>query len=198
MFRFFSLFVALFVLVAWDDIDGKIDVYQDFALVDEDGRYIELSAGTHEADFSYNIGKGEIELEIDDIDNGKDRDFEFQIPGLSKEDFHKERLQLHFSDVAGDRDLEARLLVTNEILSKGKLEGKFRPCREHGSVVFSRRPIVYRYVDRVTHIALHIGSSEDTLALFEGSKHKQGKRVKVWVGECGGDMPDNLADVVPE
>ena len=196
MVRLFLLMATMLMLSACNDIDGRMTVYADFMLVDEDGRHITLPAGTHEAEFTYKSRKGEIEIEVKDIDNGKDRDFEFQIPDLSKEDFHKERLELHFPATTGDRELDTRMLITNKILSAGKLKGKFRYCRERGSTIRSFRPYVYRNIKRVTHIAAHIGNSEETLALFEASKTSKERHV-VWVGECGEEMPESLETVAP-
>ena len=198
MIKLLSMLVVMFMLSSWNDIDGKITVYADFMLVDEDGRHVTIHAGTHMAEFSYKHRKGEIELEIKDIDDGHDRDFEFQIPGLSKKDFHKERLELHFPTTAGDRELDTKMVITNTLLSKVSLIGDFYRCREHGSAVYSYRPVVFYHAKRVTHVAAHISSNEETLALFEATKHsKKHKREIIWTGECGDEMPDNLEDVVP-
>jgi hypothetical protein len=195
MIRLLSLVAMMLMVSACNDIDGKMTVYADFMLVDEDGRHVTIPEGTHEAEFSYRSRKGEIEIEIKDIDNGKDRDFEFQVPDLSKEDFRKERLELHFPATAGDRELDTKMLITNKILSKEGPLGVFHRCREHGSVVYFWRPIVFYNTNRVTRVAAHIGSSENTLALFEATERKQGREV-VWTGECGEEMPDTLGDVM--
>lgn len=197
MFKILSLLTVMFMLSGCNDIDGKITVYADFMLVDEDGRHVMITEGTHLADFSYKARKGEIEIEIDDIDNGKDRDFEFQVPDLKKEDFRKERLELHFPATVGDRELDTKMLVTNKILSKEGPRGDFYRCREYGSAVYYYRPVVSYRVNRITHIAARINNHEDTLALFEATKHSHGREI-VWAGACGDEMPENLEDVVPD
>ena len=198
MFKVFSLLMAMLMLSACNDIDGKITVYDDFMLVDEDGRHIMIAKGTHAAEFSYRIYKHEIELEIEGIDNGKDRDFEFQIPDLSDEDFHQERLELHFPTNGGGRELDTNMVITNTIMSAGELQGRFYRCRDRGSAVYGHRPVVFRFVNRITHVAAQISSGEDTLALFEASKSYPHSREVLWVGECGDPMPENLEDVVVE
>lgn len=197
MFKILSLLMTMFMLSACNDIDGKITVYADFMMVDEDGRHVMIPEGTHLADFSYKARKGEIEIEIEDIDNGKDREFEFQVPDLSKEDFRKERLELHFPATVGDRELDTKMLITNKTLSKTGPQGDFYRCREYGSVVYYYRPVVSYRVNRITHIAARINHDEDTLALFEATKNFQEREI-VWVGECGGEMPENLEDVIPD
>lgn len=196
MFKVLSLLIALLTLTACNEIDGKITVYADFMLVDEDGRHIMITTGIHMAEFEYKPQKREIEIEIKDIDNGKDRDFEFEVPDLSSEDFHKERLELHFPATAGDREMDTKMLITNKVLSKGDLRANFYRCREHGSAVYDYRPVVFRMIKRVTHIAAHIDDGENTLALFEGSKVSK-EREKLWIGQCGDELPENLEDVVP-
>ena len=196
MIRLLSLMAVMLMLSACNDIDGKMTVYADFMLVDEDGRHVMISEGTHKAEFSYRTSKSEIEIEIKDIDNGKDRDFEFQIPDLSEEDFHKERLELHFPATAGDRELDTKMLITNKVLSQEGPIGNYYRCRERGSAIYLLRPVVFFKTNRITHIAAHIGSGEDTLALFEATKNRHERDI-VWTGECGQEMPDNLEDVVP-
>ncbi len=203
MFSTLSLLLSTTMLLAFagvasagNDIDGKITVYDDFMLVDEDGRHITLTEGTHTAEFSYKIRKGELEIEIDDIDNGKDRDFEFQIPNLTEEDFRKESLELHFPNTPGDRELDTKMLVTNKILSKKGPYGNYYRCRERGSVIYSYRPVVFYLANRITHVVARISSDEETLALFEANRHTRGREI-VWKGRCGDMMPENLEDVVP-
>ena len=196
MFKVLSLLMAMFMLSSCNDIDGKVTVYADFMLVDEDGRHVTIPAGTHMAEFSYSISDSEIELEIKDIDHGKDRDFEFQIPDVSQEDFRKDSLELHFPATAGDRELDTKMLVTNKTMSKKGPIGDFYSCREHGSAMYSYRPVVFYKANRITHVVARISSNEDTLALFEATKHSQEREI-VWVGECGGDMPEHLEDVIP-
>ncbi len=198
MIKLLSMLMVMFMLSSWKDIDGKITVYADFMLVDEDGRHVTIPAGTHMAEFSIKPSKDEIELEIKDIDGDDDRDFEFEIAGLSKKDFYKERLELHFPNTDGDRELDTKMVITNTLLAKGPLTSAFYRCREHGSAIRSYRPVVFYHAKRVTHVAAQISSNEDTLALFEATKRsKKQKREIVWTGECGGEMPENLEDVVP-
>ena len=200
MIKILSMLMVMFMLSSWNDkdIDGKMTVYADFMLVDDDGRHVTITAGTHMTEFSFKPNDDKIELEIKDIDDDDDRDFEFQVPGLSKKDFYKEKLELHFPNTAGDRELDTKMVLTNTLLSKGALMGVFYRCREHSSAVYSYRPVVFYRAKRVTHIAVQISSNEETLALFEATKrsNKQ-KREIVWTGECGGEMPENLEDVLP-
>lgn len=195
MFRVISLLMATFLLSACNDLDGNIKVFSDFMLVDEDGREVMITTGTHEAEFSVDVSDGEVELEIDDIDNGRDRDFEFQIPDMSNEDFRQERLELHFPATVGDRELDTRVLITNKIMHREGPIGEYYRCREHGSAVYFLQPVVFHRVERLMHVAAHIGSNEDTLALFEAGELIKERQI-AWRGACGGAMPDNLEDVI--
>ena len=200
MIKILSMLMVMFMLSAWDDkdIDGKMTVYADFMLVDDDGRHVAIPAGTHMTEFNFKPKHDEIELEIKDIDGDDDREFEFHVPGLSKKDFYKDKLELHFPNTAGDRELDTKMVLTNTLLSKGELMGAFNRCREHGSAVYSYRPVVFYRAKRITHIAVQISSGEATLALFQATQSSnKRKRQVVWTGECGDEMPDNLEDVLP-
>ena len=198
MARLFFCTAMMLMLSACNDIDGKLNAYVSFMLIDEDGRRVIIPAGTHVAEFSYKTRKHEVEIEIKGIDNGKDRDFEFQLPAdLRDEDFRKERLELHFPTMVGNRELDTDMLITNKILSKKGPHGHYRRCRERGSAIYLLRPIISYEVKRVTHVVARIRSGEETMALFEASKRKQGREV-VWKGECGGEMPESLDDVMPD
>ena len=195
MFKVLSLLTALLMLSACNDLDGKLTVFTDFMLVDEHGREIMIPAGTYEAELDYDVSDGDIELEIESIDRGRDRDFDFQVPDLSQEDFQQERLELHFPATQGDRELDTRILITNLIIAKTGPVGTYYRCREHGSAVYSYRPVVFYRLDRRMHAAIHIGSAEETLALFEASERIKDRQI-VWKGQCGDEMPENYNDVV--
>ena len=155
-----------------------------------------IPAGIHEAELDYDASDGDIELEIDNIDRGRDRDFEFQIPDLSQEDFQQERLELHFPATQGDRELDTRMLITNMIISKTGPFGVYYRCRERGSAIYSYRPVIFYRLDRRMHAAVHISSVEETLALFEASERIKNDRQEVWSGACGDAMPENYSDVI--
>ena len=59
------------------DIDGALKVFKSFVLLDEEGYHLSIAEGTYEAEFSYKTRDGSIEVEIDDVVGGYDRDFIF-------------------------------------------------------------------------------------------------------------------------
>ena len=76
---------VLSLLVSCKDknIDGMLKVFTGFTLTDEDGYDLSISEGTYEAEFSYRSRDAMIEMEIDDVVAGYDRDFRFSLANLN-------------------------------------------------------------------------------------------------------------------
>ena len=182
--RLFLLAVSFLMLASCNDVEGKLRVFSDFVLTDDDGRRVMIGEGTHEAEFSWNVSKSEVQLEIDDIDGDDGREFEFRAPGLSNVDLRAERIEMEvFAEDCG-QPVDVNVLITNTVISKeGPREGMFR-CLSRGQSVYNYRPVIYFNVERLVGVAIGMNNGEEQLALFEGVERVK-DRQEIWSGECG-------------
>ena len=112
--RVLQTLLALLLLSGCNDIDGRLKVFKDFVLVDEDGRTRQINAKTYSADFSYDRSKKEVELEIDDFDRGKDIDFEFHVPHMSEIDFRSPEIEIEVLAADSGQDVDLNALIERE------------------------------------------------------------------------------------
>ena len=185
--RLFLLIASCLLLASCNDIDGKLRVFSDFTLTDEDGRQIVIGTGTHEAEVSWDVSESKMELEIDDVDGDDDREFEFRAPDLSNVDLQAERIEMEVFADECEQPVDVRVLITNTVTSKeGPMEGMFRCI---GSSVYKYRPVIYFNVEKLVGVAIGMNNGEEQLALFEGVERVK-ERKEIWSGECGETLPD--------
>ena len=106
------------------DIDGALRVFKNFVLLDEEGYRLSIAEGTYEAEFTYKTRDGNIELEIDDVVAGYDRDFLFNLPDLSNtvvsydSETKTEQVRWRLPASATGQTLDAEVVISNRIISE--------------------------------------------------------------------------------
>ncbi len=109
------------------DIDGVLKVFKSFVLTEEDGGQITIPKGEHEADFSYKSREDAIELEIDSLFGGGDRDFMFSRPDPDDgaivsydTETRTERLRLNLPSSVTGQPVHAEVVISNRIIVRKK------------------------------------------------------------------------------
>lgn len=133
-----ALAMALLLFSCNDkDIDGVLKVFSDFVLVDEEGFRLSISEGTYEAEFSYDTRDEAIELEIDDVVAGYDRDFLFSLPDLDNTvvsydpESKTEQTRWRLPSSATGQTVEAEVVISNKIISKKPPQVYWDRCNAH-------------------------------------------------------------------
>ena len=196
------------------DIDGMLKVFSDFTLMDEDGFRLSISAGTYEAEFSYDKQDDAIELEIDDVVAGYDRDFLFSLPNLDDAiveydgETKTEQVRYHLPASETGQTVDAEVVVSNRIISQkppqvywdrcnahigiwGGLHGlldesrnRHNPHSRSGGSISQHIYSVASFTESQVSVAISLVVGEETVALFEGTERRQYRNL-LWVGECG-------------
>ena len=181
--RFLPLLLAVLLLSGCNDIDGRLAVFKNFSLVDEDGLTRQIKAKNYSADFSYDRKKKEVELEIDDFDRGKDIDFEFYVPHMSEIDFGSEEVEIEVLAADSGQDVDISALIAREREEFGPYRSRFgNYCRDPYSY-YSYPQVVYDIVETNVNVDIEIRRSggnevdddadDDLLAIFEASTCQQ-------------------------
>ena len=185
-----SALLLSFSLVGCDDIPGKLEVFHNFALTDDDGRSVTILKGDYEAELDLDRGDRELELRVEDVAGDSDFEFEFN---LSQETVDK------ISDNQGLENHEFVYVLTSE--ESGQSHdvniGYSSIVADASEVVLWRtrcssvlgKPALYRNVKRVIHVSAVIHDGEAELANFTATKRFK-NYVKVWEGECGDPDPE--------
>ena len=176
--------LGMLLLLSCNDIDGKLQVFTDFVLIDEGGNEVSLPSGVHSAEFSWKRSDAEVELEVDNIVGDDDRDFEFAVAEVADIDFRLARIELEVSSEESGQPVDANLLVTNAMEQKAPV-ATLQRC--HASIL--HRPIIYVEGIRFIDVTVVLSADEDDLAVFEGSKTRTERKV-LWKGECGESIPE--------
>lgn len=162
-------FSLLLLLGACNDIDGRLRVFKDFSLVDEDGRQRQIAAGKYSADFSYDRSKHEIELEIDDFDRGKDIDFEFHVPHMDEIDFDSDEIEVEVLAADNGQSVDLNALIAREVT----VDGPFRAS--YGTYCYDDRAYyyypfaVYDIVETEVDVNVELARGESEIASFEAA-----------------------------
>ena len=134
------LLAALLLLLSCntEKVKGVLRVFSSFTLTDEDGRRISLPVGTHAAEFTYKWHDMDIELEIKDIDAGKDRDFDFKAPAVDENDVStsktEERVKMYLPASDTGQGVNAEVQLINIITKREKPDVFWDRCNAyHGS-----------------------------------------------------------------
>ena len=171
--RLLQTLLALLLLSGCNDIDGRLKIFQNFSLVDEDGRTRQINAKTYSADFSYDRSKKEVELEIDDFDRGKDIDFEFHVPHMSEIDFRSEEIEIEVLAADSGQEVDLNALIVREREEFGPYRSsRGSYCSDHDAY-YTYPQVIYDVVE--THIDVDIeirrsgsDNSDDTYGVDEG------------------------------
>ena len=196
------------------DVEGVLRVFKSFVLVDEEGYRLSIAEGTYEAEFSYDTGDKAIELEIDDVVAGHDRDFLFSLPNLDgtvvtyDTASKTEQTRFNLPASATGQTVDAEVVVSNRIISEsppqvywdrcnahigiwGGLSGLLNPSRNRhdphsrsGGSISQHIYSVASFTESQLSAAVSIVVGEETVALFEGSERRQYRNLH-WVGKCG-------------
>ena len=207
---------VLSLLVSCNDknIDGMLKVFTSFTLTDEDGYDLSISEGTYEAEFSYKSRDAMIEMEIDDVVAGYDRDFRFSLANLNVAavsydmESQTERLRLRLPASDTGQPVDAEIVISNTIISKkppqvyldrcnahlgikGGLAGLLNSHKERrnphsrsGGSMGQRIYTVAAFTKSQLNVAVSLSMGEETVAMFEGTRHMQ-YRDLLWEGKCG-------------
>ena len=209
-----TLAMALLLVACNDkDIDGVLKVFENFTLMDDEGYHLSITSGTYEAEFNYDRRDASIELEIDEVVAGYDRDFMFSLPNLDNAviSYDKEskteqmRLQLPASDTG--QTLDAEVVISNRIISQkapqiywdrcnayrgikggiGGLLGMHKRESSGGAGAGGLAKHIYSVAsltESQVSVAISFVDGEETVALFEGTEHRK-YRALHWEGKCG-------------
>lgn len=205
-----------------EDVDGILKVLRNFELIDEDGRRVDIATGAHRAELSYKWSDGDIELEIDKIDGGKDRDFDFKAPTVGDSDVttskKEERVRMSLLSAATGQPISAEVVIHSKIISRDAPEVFWDRCNayygaENGIVghlrlrtedydhdanrprggVFSHIYTVSSVVKSQLSVTVMFHDGEDMVAMFEG-KEKIEYRDLLWEGECDSEYRPVILD----
>lgn len=210
---FLSLLVLLLLLSCRDkDVDGVLKVFRSFTLIDEDGRRITVPEGMHSAEFTYKWSDSDVELEIEEIDGGEDRDFDFKAPLVDEDDVtitkHEEQVKMSLLSSVTRQPVGAEVVIRNVIKSRSrpkvfwdrctayrgvkdgmlgylKIKDKKRENRTggHGGLA-SHIYSVSSWVESQLSVMVAFNDGEEVVAVFEGNSNLD-YRDLLWEGECG-------------
>ena len=180
--RVLQVLLALLLLSSCNDIDGRLQVFKNFSLVDEDGFARQIKTKNYSADFSYSRKKKEVELEIDDFYRGKDIDFEFHVPHMSEIDFGSEEIEIEVLATDSGQDVDLNALIERGREEFGPYRRSFGNYCSDPYAPYNYPRVVYDIVETSVDVDIEIRSSstEDTddaddslLAVFEASTCQQ-------------------------
>ena len=157
--RILQTLLVLLMLTGCNDIDGRLKVFQNFSLVDEDGRTHEIKAKTYEADFSYSRKKKEVELEIDDFYRGKDTDFEFYVPHMSEIDFNSDEIEIEVLAADSGQDVDLNALIEREREVFGPYRRNFGDYCDDPYSYYRYPQVIYDVVERTVDVDIEIRRS---------------------------------------
>lgn len=157
--RFLQILSAVLLLSSCNDIDGRLKVFKNFALVDEDGHTRQIKAKTYSADFSYDRDKKEVELEIDDFYRGKDIDFEFHVPHMSEIDFGSEEIEIEVLAADSGQDVDLSAWIERERGEFGPYRRRFGDYCHDPYAYYSYPQVVYDIVEKRVDVDIEIRSS---------------------------------------
>ena len=137
-----ALMMACLLLSACNDkdIDGALRVFKSFVLMDEEGYRLSIAEGTYEAEFSYKTRDGSIELEIDDVVAGYDRDFIFKLPNLDGTvvtynlETKTEQTRWRLPASATGQTLDAEVVISNRIVSEKPPQVYWDRCQAYRGI----------------------------------------------------------------
>lgn len=195
--RVLQLFLGILLLSGCNDIDGRLKVFQNFSLVDEDGRTRQITAQNYSADFSYDRRKKEIELEIDNFYRGKDIDFEFHVPHMSDIDFGDEEIEIEVLAADSGQDVDLNAYIEREREEFGPYRSRFGNRCSDPYAYYRYPQVVYDIVE--TNVAIDIeirprrdndtreadNTEADLLAVFVASACQQ-DRIERYCLDCYG------------
>ena len=157
--RVLGIAFALLLVSACNDIDGRLRVLHAFSLVDEDGRTRQIDAGNYSADFSYDRSKKEVELEIDDFDDGKDIDFEFHVPHMSDIDFHSDEIEIEVPALDNGQNVDMYALITREREDFGPYRAYLNEYCYDPDALYYRPFVVYDIIESRVEVDIEISRS---------------------------------------
>ena len=191
--RLLQTLLVLLLLTGCNDIDGRLKVFQNFSLVDEDGRTRQINAKTYSADFSYDRKKKEVELEIDDFDRGKDIDFEFHVPHMSEIDFRSDEVEIEVLAADSGQDVDLNALIEREREDLGTYRISRGSYCSDPYAYYTYPQVVYDLIETTVDVDIEIrrsgsdnsddtneanegdeeGNDDDLIAVFEASSCSQ-------------------------
>ena len=167
------LMLLVLLLSACDEIDGALEVFSRFTLVDEDGNRRQIEAGNYSADFSYSRKKKEVELEIDDFVGSKDIDFEFRVPQMHEIDFRSPEIEIEVLAENNGQGVDLRAIIEREREEFGPYRKRFGERCHDPYARFTHPQVIYDVTEVRVYVEIEIGASSEgegnnRLASFQG------------------------------
>ena len=184
-----SAMLLSFSLAGCDDIPGKMEVFYNFALNDDDGRSVTILKGEYEAELDFDKGDKELELKVKDVAGDSDFEFDFSLPQEAVDKIGEQGLENHeFVYVLNAEDSGQPHDVNIGYSSIVTDASEVVLWRTKCSSALGK-PHLYRKVKRIIHVTAVIHDGEAELATFTATKRFK-HRVKVWEGKCGDGDPE--------
>ena len=178
--RYVVLLLMPFFLTACDDVKGKMEVFSNFSMIDDDGKNVTIMRGNYNAKLDLDRSENEIELKIRDVAGDNDYEFDFAIPNIEDLPEHRDDT-LDFvlpHDISG-QPVDARIIYHHETLKTSKPWVAAARC---SSVL--GKPTVYITEKHAVDIEVALHNGEEKLAHFHGAK-KFSKVRAIYHGKCG-------------
>ncbi|MDE3269311.1 MAG: hypothetical protein OYH77_03390 [Pseudomonadota bacterium] len=185
--RLLQVCLLVLVLGSCDEIDGLLQIFTDFSLVDEDGHRWQLPAQRYEADFSYDRGKREVELEIDEIDDGDDVDFIFYVPHMDQIDFNSNHIELNVGEHASGQGVGLESTITRNYDAFGPYTHEYTNSHCRYDSVYYHPFVVYDVVETRVNVDGRLYRHESHLADFEAAACGRRTEVRYCV-DCYGNI----------
>ena len=186
--RVMKVSLVLLLLGSCNDIDGWLQVFNSFSLIDEDGKRHRIAAGEYSADFSYDRDDREVELEIDDFDNGDDVDFKFYVPHMDEIDFDSDLIEIDVSEEESGQGVGLNALVERRYNVTGPHSAEYTSsyCRDERSRYYYPY-VVFDVVETNVYVEASISRGDMNLAEFDASACVRRTDVRYCV-DCYGNI----------
>lgn len=183
-----SALLLSFGLAGCDDVPGKFEVFQNFALNDDDGRSVTILKGQYEASLDLDKGDKEFELKVDDVAGDSDFEFAFSLPQevidkLSNDGLESQEFVYVLTAEDSGQPYDVNIGYSSIVTDASEVMLRRSRC---ASVI--GKPYLSRDVKRIIHVSAVIHDGEVELATFTATKHLK-HRVKIWEGKCGDGDP---------
>lgn len=186
--RLLQLAFVVLVFVSCDEIDGIMEIFKRFSLTDEDGKKWTFATGYYGADFSYDRGDREVEIEIDDLDDGDDVDFKFHVPHMDQIDFSSDYIELDVGEHASGQGVGLQSTIERKYSVSNLYRYDYTNdyCYDEYSANYYPYA-VYDIVETRVYVDGVLYRNENHLADFEASTCVKRTRVQYCV-DCYGNI----------
>ena len=184
-----SAMLLSFSLAGCDDIRGKLEVFHNFALNDDDGRSVTILKGDYQAELDFDRSDSELELKVKDVAGDSDFEFDFNLPQEAVDKLGEQGLENHEFVYMLSAEDSGQPYDTNIGYSSIVTDASEVVLWRTRCASALGKPHLARKVKRVIHVSAVIHDGEAELATFTATKRFK-HRVKVWEGKCGDGDPE--------